>query len=387
MNPRTIQQVNDIGCCGCDYPECPPPRMECESITLEMCGLQVPEHPDMLEGECYVYFKVDFIDAREQSGYEATTYLGDPATYYLNQTETNTYTCETYIDEDGDCQLWTTKTRNDFDSTSYTVRDSDSLEVSRLVIDYDCSQENPIGGTGSCSGTYTSTATFWDEEEPTVTTGPCSEYQPCFVSDRVNAGCLTTFDSDSTMSVTDDFIEFEKVYPYEDAPETMPGQDTWTIKYWLLTIAAMLEMLAAKAFPTDVNGNACSAHLYLDGICDSPSSAQKFRYRFAPPEEYLAPGSLHQIWEMQWDEVFASREWWAWFDGGMIGVEPTPGPVALGDPKEWTWDPEGDEWSPWFSVNAPSEEGEIRVVNILSECWKNVRIGSKPTAYGDQIAL
>ena len=44
----TSQQVNELGCCPCDLPECEP-RIECQSIEMPYCGHLLPTHDDIAE--------------------------------------------------------------------------------------------------------------------------------------------------------------------------------------------------------------------------------------------------------------------------------------------------------------------------------------------------
>lgn len=109
-------------------------------------------------------------------------------------------------------------------------------------------------------------------------------------------------------------------------------------------------------------------------------------YRFGVPADYSTGPDPRSTWEMQWDEVFASAGWWAWFDAGMIGTEPTP-VATLHASQSWTWGGSmAAPWSSWFEpiIEAP---GEIRPVNVMIRCYNSTRIGTKPTAYGDQVAL
>tara|TARA_R110000868_G_C10754724_1_gene753480 strand:+ start:159 stop:971 length:813 start_codon:yes stop_codon:yes gene_type:complete len=104
------------------------------------------------------------------------------------------------------------------------------------------------------------------------------------------------------------------------------------------------------------------------------------RYRFSPPTGYA-----RTVWEMEWDEVAASDDWWSWYDGGMVGTEPTPGPSLVAH-QTWTWDGVSD-WSAWYELPPPTSVGKTRVVNIMTICYHSTRIGVKPTSYGDEVAL
>lgn len=381
MRPRSIQSLNAIGCC-CPYPACPDPRQECESITFQRCAVEVPAHPSLPEG-CFAYWKKDLTVDRAQSGYDNSD---DQFDYTLAYSEINTVTCKTFVRQsDGACLLWPAEVRNLFSQTQGVYDKINERTHQSTNINYDCSQINPFGEFGDCEGDYYYSGQIWPDPEPDVISGPCSEHRPCFLL----AGTTTCIDwnpgEDWTITLADDTIEFSIEVPYELVPATMPGRDISTVKYYLWDVSAMMAELGDLSFPGDANGIACSSYMFLDGVCDSPTAARKARYRFGVPEGYLEEGSPHVVYEMQWDEVFAPHEWWSWFDSGMVGPEPTPGP-DLRAAREWIWDPEGSEWSPWHILEAPTTAGEIRAVNVLIVCWRSARLGTLPTEYGDQVA-
>ena len=105
-------------------------------------------------------------------------------------------------------------------------------------------------------------------------------------------------------------------------------------------------------------------------------------YQFGVPVDYE-----RSTWEMEWDEVAGTEIWFAWYDAGMIGTEPTP-PPYLHEHKSWVWD--GDFENKLSPVYDPYSEEEgiiIRPVNVLTTCWRSTRLGSKPTATGPEVAL
>lgn len=105
-------------------------------------------------------------------------------------------------------------------------------------------------------------------------------------------------------------------------------------------------------------------------------------YRFGIPAGYT-----RSVWEMEWDEVAATTDWWAWYDGGMVGTEPTPGPT-LAAHRTWTWAGDPDEpWSPIYDPDGIDYPGEVRPVNVLVTCYHSTRLGNIPTAYGPEVAL
>ncbi len=152
--------------------------------------------------------------------------------------------------------------------------------------------------------------------------------------------------------------------------------------------AAIIANFEDFAFPLPCTpGTSFFSRLDIHGQGLTPSVLTRSRYRFGVPEEYSTDDAPRSVWEMQWDEVFATSAWWGWYDGGMTGDEPPPGPDLLAS-REWTWGGEmADPWSEWFALPVPAEAGETRVVNILVRCYRSARLGGKPSPYGDRVAL
>lgn len=112
------------------------------------------------------------------------------------------------------------------------------------------------------------------------------------------------------------------------------------------------------------------------------------RYRLGVPEDFSTGDAPRSYYEVEWDEVEASEEWWEWFDNGMQGDPPEEGP-SLKESRHWLWGGSVEEpWSDWFELPPPgASEKVIRVANIMVKCWKSARLGVVPTAHGDVIEL
>ena len=126
-----------------------------------------------------------------------------------------------------------------------------------------------------------------------------------------------------------------------------------------------------------------------------PSSTYDFlffatwaRYRIGVPEDFSTTENPRGYYEVQWDEVEASGDWWTWFDDDMYGDEPDGGPALVAS-KSWLWGGDMEApWSDWHELPPPDTTGnEIRVVNMMVKCWKSVRLGVAPTAHGDVVEL
>lgn len=170
--------------------------------------------------------------------------------------------------------------------------------------------------------------------------------------------------------------------------ETYGLTEPTTYAEWMAEIEALI---AAETLPSEgCGGTGCAAVMVkspepVEGpfTLDNLSvSATKSRYRFGTPEDYG-----RSVWEMGWDEIEAGSQWWEWLDSGMEGPEPTPGPALVAH-RSWTWagDPE-EPWSDWYDLALPEDGLKVRTGNVLTLCYRSSRLGVKPTAYGDQIAL
>ena len=112
------------------------------------------------------------------------------------------------------------------------------------------------------------------------------------------------------------------------------------------------------------------------------------RYRLGVPEDFSTSEAPRSHYEVDWDEVEASGDWWEWFDGGMEGDPPEGGPVLVAS-KNWLWGGDmAEPWSAWHELPPPGTSDKvIRVVNIMVKCWKSERLGVAPTSHGDVVEL
>jgi hypothetical protein len=171
----------------------------------------------------------------------------------------------------------------------------------------------------------------------------------------------------------------------------------------------------ALPFETDCNSSTTLSDPYA-AVVDYIFSASYSRYRFGIPDGYT-----RSTYEIQWDEVFCPKDWLIWqseyeasiatynayieskrswdtciLDGGeYCGDEPpTPPPFETPEPtrpsliqsREFIYDGT-NEFSEWFELPAPLEDGENRVVNVLVKCYKYSAHGVKPKSFGQVIKL
>ena len=116
------------------------------------------------------------------------------------------------------------------------------------------------------------------------------------------------------------------------------------------------------------------------------------------------------FFEIQWDEVFFPAAWDAWkalkdaFDTATKaheiweatdpetrgpepiipedpGAAPTPAPSLIAS-RSWSYAGAAD-FSAWYEIEIPTVEGETRIVNTLTKCYRSTRLGSLPTSHGE----
>ena len=178
--------------------------------------------------------------------------------------------------------------------------------------------------------------------------------------------------------------------------DTIVYTESATFAEWKASTEAALSAVMTFSNEDCIKGTACNSSF----SCDEPSPTGPWggslplqmdiilsRYSFGVPASYSTAEVPRSVWEMQWDEITAPDEWWAWYDGGMIGTEPTPAPTLIAA-RDWTWAGSMDSpWSPWFELPIPDDGYLIRPVNVMIVCYHSSIIGVVPTEWGDQVAL
>jgi len=219
-----------------------------------------------------------------------------------------------------------------------------------------------VDDAGGCDNDdATGTATWTGGYAGTYDTPPGGDYLISYA--YVGSGTLTPGSSDMTPGTG------TETYTY-----AITGADTDPIGF---------VYMALTGTPTTAWTGSAWLATYDNGTVEIAYSGYKsVPYRFGIPSGYT-----RSVWEMEWDDVAASQDWWDWFDGGMIGTEPTPGPVLV-EHRTWAW--AGDPGEPWSPICDPAPQEAaliVRPVNVLVVCYHSTRLGVKPTAYGDQIAI
>lgn len=211
-----------------------------------------------------------------------------------------------------------------------------------------------------------------------------------------NTGVGTGFASAVDTYVSDGQFSGTETSVYTGTP------DITVVTSWDLTFGdpitvefLIVEAMANYEAAEWVTSEGCASSIIVtfsecnEEVTDAPESIEFVfaRVRFSVPADYSTESAPRSTYELQWDNVSASTEWWAWYDGGMAGVEPTPGPTLVSC-ESWTWGGSMESpWSEWYDLPVPATDGETRIVNLMSLCYRSTRMGIKPTAHGDQVAL
>lgn len=375
----TIQEANlqDCGCCA--YPVCANPQKECESISVGECSETMPEHEDvppedacmMMSGKT-VEWQVDNSNVPTSIDFGGIYYTGIGA-YGESST-----TVLRRIKISGFCSD---------DVVSFA---DDTYANSTLTNE---------GGTSTFVESSTGSSSWTPPADPTgsVTT--------IYTVNGIEVYNVTSDYTGITRDLTPDSSwDYVGLYRFEKTT-TETGWDGSTIDrvYAVTYIPANIEDLKTQLddlnFPDDANGSLCYSGVEYDPECEgSILSLFKSRYRFAPPDAWFTEWdawhdggeigpepAVRSVWEMEWDEVFFPKEWDEWDQGGRIGAEPTPTPSLVAE-RSWVWDgikTDPERWSEWYSIDPPANPGQTRIVNMMITCWKSIRTGSKPTAFGE----
>jgi len=445
MIVRTSQDAALLSCCPCDMPDCEPPRINCQSISVDACGYILPACEDVPPEELCKLWRKLTVDIHDNT--TGTSASGIYTTNTITDKQTVT-TREKYSSGSG-CGDRIAESQYDITNThTMTVTATGAAYASWKAI----SSSNYSIADG-CAGTQEQVAISGDVES-----SPPEAWNNCFYADAT-VNCET----------------YAGTGPIFTLSESISGgtRDT-TITYSLEVDRAMVlsdldARIAGLEEGEDWPGNDCDSAYLLEqvGECRRPAGARKARYRVGIPdsqrweaitEEWKEwdnedPGTrgdeppktsfdvAHAAWvdahaewvsadpdtrgpeplepikrtvfSCQWDEVFFPTVWDEWkalkdvYDEAVEALEAweacnaaTPG--ACGDAPEvpeepdeepeeqpaliasrsWTYAGE-DDYSEFFEIELPEVEGSTRVVNMLVKCFRSSRIGLKPTATGE----
>ena len=367
---RTAQEQNLANCCGCDTPLCDDPRIVCESVTVSLCGF-TPDgnapvaHSDPDEGDV-LYARMDYTWSGSGTDTTSDTTFSEvlELSYDSGRISTDLFCPVTVL--------------YDYDDNNLSYYDTGKTDLQE-----DQSNDNTASGfdTGAgVSGTQRNFGTVYVSGGAIDYTFDTSTgFTYAYTSPPAVIGGGGTSWGGSTLTY-DAIVPFGSI----DAATCVL---VFSEAYTPTTAATTLDGITVDA--EDYTGEACASLLSItlapDGTRITAGTGTRVRYRVGVPAAYA-----NSYYSAQWDEIQAPSAWWIWFDGGMIGTEPTPGPSLVAS-QSWTWGgsmaTEDDQYSSWFDMPTPTVVGECRAVNILIQCYNSTRLGIKPTAYGDQIAI
>jgi len=418
-----IATVNEIGCDPCQWPTCPAPSIECQSITVSACGYSLPEHEGIPDSDLCLLFSTltkvgsDVTDINEVA--DGNTYI-----FSGSQTSSVIFAME-FITVPGVGELPDTRECEEVQkSTSYSEDESiTDGPTGAPTTDTDGTQSSSSTGEGPCTGTYTFTDNLDAGNNDSGEFNFCDDLEGL---DPIDSGF--TYTSPGVFSKTFD-----------------PGFGTInTISYTysepvvLATLIAEVEARKVILDGADWPGTVCQSTVQFNYgyaepeplpdpppdppepepepvvVCTQISDATISRYRFGVPSGFSTTEAPRTTFEVQADDYFFPTVWDAWdlekaaYDESVAdheaweaadpetrgdepevlpepGEEPTP-PVLVAS-RSWSWSGDmEDAKSPWYEMAIPEDTevpGETRRVNLAVNCWNSTRYGRKPTWHGE----
>ena len=355
---RTTQEQNAANCCGCDVPECADPRQLCESSSVSVSA-------------------AGFFDLGDT---EWIIYRTHRLWWELNDSFSNTYTTYSAVAHE---YFFTTYPRNFQGSVT---GNGEECEAWPAVPVFSCD----TAGTSSLTYKSDGVNTDYTNTLNRTKTGDGALGDGCTWEDE---NVYTDYDFDppevTTTTIYNTAIT-TAYYSYDPASFTSGEDydDAATYAEWVASTVAEID--SGIEFQAECLGSLCVSSMSVTPDPEETDvsvsmSVTKARFKFGVPTGYTG-----SVWQQTWDYVQAPADWWSWFDDSMTGAEPTPGP-SLVSSDSWTWGgsmaTEADQFSDWKNIPIPTVPGECRAVNMLVTCYASTRLGVKPTAVGDQIAI
>ena len=403
MEVNSIQQVNLMDCCGCEWPTCPDPAKECQSFVVLACGAQLPFESGLvpLEDKC-IYYKTVSTHLVVTDTY--TGPLPEGISAGGSQIEDNNciFNWSFTGDPDGrECEIVQASTAYSLESDITQYEDGDMVEQTIT------SASSSSTGDGPCTGSITTTTNYPDDPgSPETSPFSFCECTPFIGIDLTGYTYEDGVFHKETVTVVNEYHTSTSVH---DITYSEP-----------VTLSDLVAEGAARALlygEEDWPGESCVSsieYLYTydnpedPPVCTQVSGIIYNRYRWTVPPEWIGTRS---VLDLTWDEIFFPEVWdewdqkveiyeaWeaayaAWVAGGSVGPEPVepeePGPEPEDKPvlvenRDWTWDGIS-EYSEWFVMGFPPDPGvpgEIRTVNLAVNCWNSIRLGRKPTWHGE----
>jgi len=391
----TTQDLIEAGACGCpcEVITCPVPREECESVSVDACGFLLPAHEDLPpEHECLLFRKK--ADTRTLL-VDYTESTGGGGTLEIYDSENSTVT--RWKRHDGEsCAIGIFSTVT---SDTQTITEKDS--GGELIVSNTAVESSSSGIGAACSGTYSytslpddsgDTSGAWDNC-PSFDYSPDGSWSYAGYSYTIATGASGDADGLETRTVT--FSEIIDVAALQDD---------------LDRIIALID--PEESWP----GTACASEVTIDRtytepeppedpalVCEQVSGATQARIRVGVPEGFSTVEAPRSVFEVQFDLVEFPEGWDATIDDPEYEapdplpdppppVPQIPDPAApqpiLRDSHSWVWNGNMETpWSEWFVIPLPSGPGEVRRVNTLVKCYNSTRLGTVPTAHGEQAVI
>lgn len=324
-------------------PSCESPTISCQSITIDVCGFELPNLSAVPLGDfckkyaTYTYYyntaleqidlplgggvELDYLNEEEYTVVDAVTYVG-LSCGYRNEGTTSLLTENTHQYNGG----------------------TDIINTSRVFSSYG-DYDSPCDGT----------ETYTDNVDPG--NNYVDDWDVCSVTpvDASNAFSYAAgvFTYNST-EVIDAYTTRNTTITHSYTDEITPS--------WLKT---KIESLSFD----DANGDECSSSIEFDGLsCNSPIGATLARYRVGLPTNYSPLSAPRSVYEVTWDEVFVP--------------ELSSNPPVLVNARSWVWDGNtSNNASPFYTIPLPLSAGQTQLANFMVVCWKSAKIGYKPTSF------
>lgn len=391
MEITTSQQRNAVSACCCPLPESPEPRMKCWQLvgTVKSFGFYPSsETPWMI----YKTF-------RQTRTYDPGPPLTegpscvpphDTVTYETLSGE-GTAWCQLAYSENFIGEGWLILSSGTCPGpfTEPPQVPSGYIESSAEQKEWSCDETYGyyLGGQTNSVGSFVGGEAIPD-------TDPVEYYPPCTFKDT---NTVTVYDSGGGSLAT---TTTENTFPLSGTMPGVPGgswshpiENSWldgmNYSAWLAHVqAAMTEtfknLIATRDFdecPYGLEEGYCDEMpepgFTADPEPDTSDIIAEVTYRasafygFCVPAEILSASPARTYYEVQWD----------W-------VQDCDGYVSLLESKAWVWDGNPlNTCSPRYPYPEPSPGCTIRIVNLMSRCWRSNRIGSVPTLHGESLIL
>lgn len=373
MAIETLNDYNAQAACCCPQTLCPIPEQECESITREVCGYQLPEHPDNTEEENCKRF------ATRASLYELA---------YSRDSTTFVSFVEVPYHEDGTLtSLWTdTKTlTGGACGESYEASEiyhyyslttlGDGRKYPEITTD-----GSAVSSTATPAWTGPITSTTYYEDYPGEPPDP-GDTSVGDYTDAITplAGTLTPTGAWTKTSLVYTLLVSTPLTP----PDTGFYDETRTVTFSdEIDLASIFEDLS---FPDDADGEICESST----DCDTATKARirwKIPHEWADPVTGLTVAFPGTYFKITYDIVEEPDGWDA--------PSPTVFRSFVSEDNVLEWNGPGigsendDSWrTAWVDIPLPTGKGRCVLANLRLVCREDWGLGVLPQVWGESVTL